>query len=122
MASIPKTKTSNKVLFDTLNDLRKLSNKSESQVWRAVAVKLAAPASQRSEVNVSKISKFAKDGETVVVPGKLLGDGSIDKKVTVVGFKASEGAIKKIEKAGGKFVEIRDFIAKNPKDKPRILG
>lgn len=122
MASIPKTQTSNKVLFDTVNDLRKLSNKTGSNVWKAVAAKLASNASQRPEVNVSKIEKFATEGSVVIVPGKVLGDGIISKKVTVVGFKASSAAIGKIEKAGGKFIELKEYIAKAPKDKVVILG
>ena len=122
MAAIPKTKTTNKVLFDTINDLKKLSTKTGVGTWRAVAIKLAKTASQRSQVNLSKIEKYAKAGETVIVPGKVLGDGNLSKKVTVIGFKASQSAISKIEKAGGKFIEIRDYISKAPKDKPRILG
>lgn len=122
MASMKKTKTSNKVLFDTIRELVKTANKSESKVFRAVANKLSTTASQRSMVNVSKIQRNTKTGETVIVPGKVLGDGTISNKVTVVGFSASESAISKIEKAGGKFITIKDYIAKNPKDKPKILG
>ena len=57
MAQIPKTKTTNKALFDTVQELRKLSNKTGVNVWKAVAVKLAGPASQRSQVNVGKIDR-----------------------------------------------------------------
>lgn len=122
MANKLKTKTTNQVLFDTIRDLKKLSNKTGVSVFKAVAEKLSAPASQRSEVNVSKLSKHAKDGETVIVPGKVLGTGTIDKKVTVVGFSASESAIKKIESAGGKFVEIKKYIVGKADPKIRILG
>lgn len=122
MASIPKSKTTNKVLFDTVNDLRKLSNKTKVGTWKAVAQKLSTTASQRAQVNVSKLDKVCKDGELVIVPGKVLGDGIISKKVNVIAFNASDSAISKIEKAGGKFTEIREFIKKEPKDKPRIIG
>ena len=117
-----KTLTTNKVLFDTIRDLKKLSNKTGVNVWKAVAEKLSAPASQRPQVNISRINKFANEGEVVIVPGKLLGDGQITKKVTVVAFKASESAVKKLEAAGGKFIEIRNYISNKPDSKVKILG
>jgi len=121
MAVIPKTKTTNQVLFDTIRDLKKLSVTSGVGTWKAVAKVLAGSASQRAQTNLSKISKYTKGGEVVIVPGKVLGEGLLSKKVTVVAFNASESAVKKIEAAGGKFVTIREYISKNPKDKPVIL-
>ena len=121
MAVIPKTKTTNQVLFDTIRDLKKLSVTSGVGTWKAVAKVLAGSASHRAQLNLSKISKYTKGGETVIVPGKVLGDGVLSKKVTIIEFNASETAISKIEEAGGKFVLIKDYISKNPKDKPVIL-
>lgn len=122
MAKTPKTNSTNKVLFDTVNDLRKHTNKTGVGLWKAVAAKLSATASQRPEVNLSRIDKNTSEGDVVIVPGKVLGSGSLSKKVTVVGFKASDSAIAKIKAAKGDFIEIRDYISKNPKDKPKILG
>ncbi len=121
MASIRKTQTTNKVLFDTIRNLKKLSTKTGVGVYKAVAEKLAAPASQRPEVNLSRIEKYATGGETIIVPGKVLGDGELTKKLTIVGFSASAGAVAKIEKVGSKFVEIKDFV-KKPTGKIRIIG
>lgn len=115
-------KTTNKVLFDTIRDLKKLSTKTGVNVFKAVAEKLSSPASQRSQVNVSKLEKFAKDSEVIIVPGKVLGTGTITKKLTVVAFAASEQAIEKITKAGGKFISINTYIAGKPETKIRILG
>ena len=122
MASIRKTPTTNKVLFDTIRDLKKVSTSTGTNVFRAVAEKLSAPESQRAAVNISRIEKYAVEGETIIVPGKLLGTGTISKKVTVVAFSASEGAIEKITKAGGKFIEIRNYLKNKPSAKIRILG
>lgn len=121
MASFPKTKTTNQVLFDTIRDLKKLSVKSGVGTWRAVATILAGSASQRAQVNLSKIDKLTKGGEVLIVPGKVLGDGLLSKKVTIVGYSASESAKAKISKAGAKFVTIKDYISKSPKDKPVII-
>jgi large subunit ribosomal protein L18e len=117
-----KTLTTNKVLFDTIKDLKKLSNKTGVNVWKAVAEKLSAPASQRPQVNISRLEKYAKDGEKIIIPGKLLGDGQISKKLTVVAFSASQSAISKIEKAGGKFIEIKKYLSENPDSNIRIFG
>ena len=116
------TKTTNKVLFDVIRDLKKLSNKTGQKVFGAVAEKLSAPASQKSQVNLSRIEKFANKDETIIVPGKVLGDGTLTKKVTIIGFSASEGAINKINAAGSKFVSIREFLDNKPTNKIRIIG
>ena len=121
MASLD-TKTTNQVLFDTIRDLKKLSTKTGVNVFKAVAEKLAASASQRAEVNLSRIDKHTTDKEVNIVPGKVLGAGVLTKKITIVGFKASEGAITKIEKAGSKFITIKEYIANKPSNKIRIIG
>ena len=68
-----------------------------------------------SIVNVADIEKNFADGETVdkvslkakglvkskTLPVKVLGNGEISKKVTVVADKISESAKAKVEKAGG---------------------
>ena len=121
MASFPKTKTTNKVMFDTILALKKHSAKTGVGTYKAVAAVLAGPASQRAQVNLNKIDKVVKSGETIIVPGKVLGDGTLSKKVTIIGFSASESALVKIKAAGATFITIDDYLAKNPKDKPRII-
>ncbi len=62
-------------------------------------------------------------GETVVVPGKVLGDGSLDHKLEIAAFKFTQSAKEKIKKAGGKFMSISELIKKNPKgSNVRIIG
>ncbi len=62
--------------------------------------------SRRAEVNVGKISKLTKKGDSIVVPGKVLGTGAIDHAVTVAANNFSESARRKIEAAGGKTIGI----------------
>ncbi len=68
--------------------------------------------SHRAEVNVGKISKLTKKGDSIVVPGKVLGTGSIDHAVTVAAMRFSESARRKIEAAGGKAMAIEKLEAK----------
>lgn len=123
MASLPKITTTSKPKFDTIRDLVKLSNSTGVNVWKAVAAKLSASASQRTEVNLSRIEKFATEGDKLIVPGKVLATGTLSKKVTIIGFSASESARAKIEKAGAKFVTINEYISDEKVDsKVKIFG
>ena len=47
-------------------------------------------------------SRAANEGDVIVVPGKVLGAGAINKKLTVAAFRFSASAVKKIEEAGGR--------------------
>lgn len=107
-------------------NLKRLISKLRKQkkpIWKRIADDLERPARIRRVVNISRINRYAKDGETVVVPGKVLGDGIIEKKITVAAFKFSKTAREKIEKAGGLAISIEEILEKNPDGrKVRIIG
>jgi len=72
---------------------------------------------------VGKLSRYAKDNEVVVIPGKLLGAGEIAKKVTVAAFRFSGQAKEKVQKAGGQNMSIEELVAKYPEgSNVRIMG
>ena len=74
-------------------------------------------------MNVYKIDKFARDGETVLVPGKVLSVGDLNKKVDVAAMNFSMEAKRKIEEANGKVLSIEKLLEQNPEGKKvRILG
>lgn len=103
-------------------DLKSLTTKEKVAVWRTLANYLETSTRQRREVNLYKIDRYARDGEIVVVPGKVLSEGEFTKKVTVAAFKISESAKEKISKTG-KVVSIQQLMKDNPKGKKvRILG
>lgn len=70
-------------------------------------------------VNVRKINRYAASDETVVVPGKVLGDGALSKKVTVYAWHFSGQAKDKIHAAGGKALPIGQLLSNQTKG--RIL-
>ena len=115
---------SNPIVASLVYELRKASNANEAPIWRAISEKLTKPRRQRSEVNVSKISRYFKDGDkAVLVPGKVLGTGEINRAVTVAAIAVSEGARAKIEAAKGRVISISELVAENPKGTGvRILG
>ncbi len=95
----------------------------ESALWKRVASDLEKPSRQRRQVNLYKLNKFAKDGETMLVPGKVLSLGNLDKKITVAAFQYSAEAKKKIEEKQGSALTISELFKKNPEAKGiRIIG
>ena len=95
----------------------------ESNFWRRVIKDLNKPTRQRREVNIYKINKCARDGEIILVPGKVLSVGEIDKKVEVAAMNFSEEAKRKIIQDKGKVMTISELLKNNPEGKKvRILG
>jgi large subunit ribosomal protein L18e len=84
-------------------------------IWAALADGLCSSRKNRSEVNLDKINTLTKAKDTVVVAGKVLGQGQLDHEVTVACFKASGSAKEKVEKAKGTVITIKELVAKNPK-------
>lgn len=105
-----------------VQELKKTSIEQGVKLWKRVAEDLDRPTRQRRVVNVLSIDKNAKDGEVVVVPGKVLAEGELTKKVTVAAFNFSDEARRKIS-SKGEAITIPDLMKKNPKaQKVRILG
>jgi len=105
-----------------IEELRQKSLAEGVKLWKRIAKDLEKPSRQRRSVNIYKIEQFAKDGETVVVPGKVLSLGQLTKKLNVAAWTFSKEAEQKINKVG-KTITIQQLIKENPKGKKvRILG
>ena len=111
---------------DLINVIRLLKGKaaeSESPIWVTLAEKLGKSKHKRCAVNVSRINRYTENGDTVTVPGKVLGSGELDHKVSVAAFQFSEEAKKKIEAAGGKCMTFSDLCKQNHKNENlKIIG
>jgi large subunit ribosomal protein L18e len=93
------------------------------ELWIPVASVLAGPRRNFTNLNIGEIDKIAKEGETVIVPGKVLSEGEISKKIKVVSLGFSEKAKEKLEKAKISTLSIEEEIKKNPTAKGiRILN
>ena len=108
-------KTTNPELIEALKALIWRANEEDAAVWRALADRLRKSRSRRATVNVSKINRHTSDGETVVVPGKVLGSGSLSHRVSVAALSFSKSAMEKIEGSGGRCLTIIDLLKENPK-------
>ena len=90
--------------------------------WKRVLELLSAPTRKKRGVNVSRLSKYAKEGSLVIVPDKVLGAGSkATSKLTVAAVSFSQSARKAIEAAGGKAISIIDAAKKSPTGKDVII-
>ncbi len=107
-------KTTNPELIDTIRLLRSASRKNNSRIWAAIADELEHSKQHRAAVNLSQISRTSEKGDTVAVPGKVIGSGSLDGR-TVAAFTFSQTAVTKIEKSGGECISLMKLIEKNPK-------
>ena len=68
------------------------------------------------------INKYTREGETALIPGKVLSLGEINKKISVAALNFSGQAREKINKIG-KAISIQELVKQNPKGKKvRIIG
>ncbi len=112
-----KLRTTNPELIALIRDLKKYLRTTETEIWGTLAEQLSSSRRSRVAVDLSRLNRFTKDGETVVVPGKVLGAGKADHPLIVAAFAFSDAAQLKILKAKGKCLSIRDLMKENPSGK-----
>ena len=111
------TGPTNTVLISLIEDLKK----KEGNIWKSVASDLSRPSRKRRIVNLSKISRLSKENETILVPGKVLGSGVLEHKITISAYQFSESAKVKLKESGSKILELNDLAKQSPKG-IRIIG
>lgn len=98
-----------------INALKKTSTKHNVRIWKRVAELISRPARKRAVVNVGKIARHTNAGDIIVIPGKLLGAGSLSHSVTVAALTASASARAMIVDAGGSLLSINELLNQVPK-------
>lgn len=117
------TGPTNPLLIGLIEDLKKNSVDQKVNLWNKIAKDLKRPTRKRRIVNLSKINRYSKENETVIVPGKVLGSGVLDHKLTISAYQFSESAVVKLEKIGAKIIPLNELIKESPKGKRiRIIG
>ena len=112
----------NQYLIDLIQNLKKTAIEQKVNIWKAVATELEKPARIRRIINVDRINRVCNDKEVIVVPGKVLGTGDLNKSLTIAAFSFSESASQKINQKG-KTLTIEELIKTNPKgSRVRIIG
>ena len=106
---------------------KRVGNKTNSEVvetllaakknvaWNKVAQLISGSRKKYASVNLKEIDGESKDGETIVVVGKVLGNGKINKKVRVCAMNFSESAFEKLKEVKSEGIILLEEIKKNPK-------
>jgi large subunit ribosomal protein L18e len=110
-------KKTNSELVETIIAAKK------NKAWNSIAGILSGPRRKRININLKEIDKEAKEGETIIVPGKVLSDGELKKKIKIAAFSFSEKAMEKLLKSKTEVLSILDEIKKNPGAKgTKVIG
>jgi large subunit ribosomal protein L18e len=99
-------KKTNRELVGTIIKLKKTNV--------AIAKILATPRKKWIKLNLETIEKKTKEGDKILVPGKVLSSGNLTKKLKIVAWAASEKAIEKMKAAKTEFVLMPEEMKKNP--------
>lgn len=102
-------------LIALIDDLKAKERENGAAIWRDIAKRLEKPRRNWAETNLSKLDRYAEDGQTIIIAGKVLAAGSISKKITVAAYAFSAVAKEAIVAAGGKAITISELVAENPK-------
>jgi large subunit ribosomal protein L18e len=99
----------NPELAETIRKAKKLDK------WVVIAGLLSYPRRMQISKNLDEIDRESGEGDTVVVPGKVLGTGSVSKKIRIVAAAFSESAREKLKARKCEIVQIKEEIKINPK-------
>lgn len=116
-------KTTDETRQQLIIKLKRQSRNPGGRIWRTLYKDLQSARRKRITVNVSDLQRYHSRGYTMVVPGKVLGDGVIEDKLNVAAVSFSEQARTKIEGKGGQCLTIEELMEKNPTGKnARIIS
>ena len=103
--------------------VRTIFHAKKQPAWRMLAQILSGPTRRYTSVNLDEINKYAKEGDTIIVTGKVLGGGMVTKKIKICALQFSESAVTKLKGAKIAVHSINDEITKNPKaEGVRVYG
>jgi len=86
----------------------------KNQAWLEVAGILSGPRRNRIDFNLNQLDKETKEGEGVIIPGKVLSQGEVSKKMKIVALGFSEKAREKLLSAKCEVSDMLEEIKKNP--------
>jgi len=111
-----KTKIKQRMKEKTNTDIvETIKEAKKNKEWGKIAQIISASSKKYSTFNLKHIEKETKEGDTVVIPGKVLGSGNVTKKVRVCALNFSESARDKLKENKGEIITILEEIKKNPK-------
>ena len=85
--------------------------------WLEVGHLISGPTRKQSKINLRVIEKNTSEGDTVVIPGKVLSEGEISKKIRIAALGFSKKAVEKLKSKKCEIVSIAEEIKSNPEAK-----
>jgi len=107
-------KNPNPLRVKLIEDLKKFNADKNYGIWNKVIKELSRSRKNRRTVNLGKINKNTNEGDVIVVPGKVLGQGEIEHKVTIAAFEFSQ-SVKKNTNNNIRMISIYELFNENPK-------
>ena len=98
-----------KYIVETVNAAKK------NKEWNKLAQIISSSRKKYSSVNLKEIEKETKEGDTVIIMGKVLGLGDVTKNIRICALNFSESAREKLKENKSEVVTILEEINKNPK-------
>lgn len=114
-------RTTNRTTQRMAYELKKASRDNDAPLWSRLSKLALKPGRARRVLNLNKIARLTKDGDVVIVPGKVLGTGSISHKITLCSFSISNTAADKIITSGGSVSNFGQMTRDFPTGKGVVL-
>ena len=85
-------------LKDWLQKLHGASREEHYQgLWKRVLELSEVPARSRKTVNLYKINRYSAEGDSIIVPGKVLGEGQMEHKISITAMEFSARALSNLK-------------------------
>ncbi len=114
--TISRTKIGNRIkrksdsdIVDTILEAKK------NKGWMEIAQIISGSTRKYPSVNLKDINKKSADGDTIVIPGKVIGAGELNKRIKICAVKFSSSALDKMKTSKSEAVTLVDEIRKNPR-------
>jgi large subunit ribosomal protein L18e len=109
------TRKTNPQLMLQIDAFKAQARQHQANIWRELAKRLEAPSNNYAKVNLSRLNRHTNSGDVVIVPGKVLGAGSIDHPISIGAPSFSETARSKILTAGGTVLSLDEIAQVSPR-------
>lgn len=108
---ISKTKISKKTRRKTNFELIETIELAKKNNLLELAHKLSGPTRLQKKIDLGVLNEL--EGDKILVAGKVLGKGEIERKISVFALSFSESALEKLKKKGCETKTIKQEIEKN---------
>jgi large subunit ribosomal protein L18e len=112
MKNISKNKISKRTKNKKNPEIIEIINLAKKNNLLDLAKKLSAPRSQYKNINLDEINDI--DGESILVVGKVLGSGNVNRKIDIAAISFSEQAKAKLNKLNCNSESIYSMLKKKP--------